>query len=297
MFFLKGRYAEHFEIESGVIAFLAFLHSLFGEFSECLDRRGTEAISRMNLRTVTLQLQKSFEKARGKAGRIWGISTVIAVMLLFMAAGFGTQETTRPNLESKEISREMRGSEDKADDAAYMQTAAKALELHASQTETTDLKSLLLKYSRDYQVPLPLVMAIMKIESSFDPNAISPAGARGLMQLMPETARHFGLVVNGVVDERTDPAKNLAAGIGYFRHLLDSFDTPIDAIAAYNMGPGLVRKRLPSNSETLQHVYKILRQKYRYEANADLMNEDMELLLQKCQRTKLAMSPRSAGNS
>ncbi len=139
------------------------------------------------------------------------------------------------------------------------------------------LKGLLTRYTSFYHVELSLVMALMKVESDFDPEATSPVGARGLMQLMPDTARDLGLVVNGVVDERLQPAKNIETGIRYLRTLLDMFNNPLDAVAAYNVGPGVVQKGLPSNTETLQHVYKVMRQKHMYDRNVDLMDCDMDL--------------------
>jgi hypothetical protein len=140
-----------------------------------------------------------------------------------------------------------------------------------------DLKELLTRYTTFYHVELSLVLALMKVESDFDPGATSPVGARGLMQLMPDTARDLGLVVNGVVDERLHPGKNIETGIRYLRALLDMFDNPLDAIAAYNVGPGVVQKGLPSNTETLQHVYKVMRQKHIYDRNVDLMDCDIDL--------------------
>lgn len=140
-----------------------------------------------------------------------------------------------------------------------------------------NLKEFLTRYTSFYHVELSLVLALMKVESDFDPGATSPVGARGLMQLMPDTARDLGLVVNGVVDQRLHPAKNIETGIRYLRTLLDMFDNPLDAIAAYNVGPGVIQKGLPSNTETLQHVYKVMRQKHMYDINVDLMDYDIDL--------------------
>ena len=145
------------------------------------------------------------------------------------------------------------------------------------QFDEDGLKELLTRYTTFYHVELSLVLALMKVESDFDPGATSPVGARGLMQLMPDTARDLGLVVNGVVDERLHPAKNIETGIRYLRALLNMFDNPLDAIAAYNVGPGVVQKGLPSNTETLQHVYKVMRQKHIYDRNVDLMDCDIDL--------------------
>ena len=160
-----------------------------------------------------------------------------------------------------------------------------------------DLRALLTRYTRDNQVELPLVVALIKIESGFDPRATSRAGARGLMQLMPRTARYMGLTVHRAFDERLDPAKNMEAGIRYLRKLLDMFDNPVDAIAAYNAGPTAVRRGLPSNTETLRHVYKVMRLKHAYEKSVERMHSDIDLMLQKCESLELAKKPTRASHS
>lgn len=153
----------------------------------------------------------------------------------------------------------------------------------------SEIKAVLDKYTSTYQIEPSLALALMKIESGFNPRAISRAGACGLMQLMPGTARLMGLVVNHEVDERLDPAKNIAAGVRYLRLMLNTFDNPVEAIAAYNIGPGVIQKGTPSNTETLQHVYKVIRLKYEYEQNTVLMQKDIALMIQNCRNQRLAM--------
>jgi hypothetical protein len=155
--------------------------------------------------------------------------------------------------------------------------------------DNKELKITLDKYARTYQVETSLILALMKIESGFNPRVTSHAGARGLMQLMPGTARLMGLAVNHEVDERLDPAKNIMAGTRYLRLMLNTFDNPVEAIAAYNIGPEVIRKGTPSNTETLQHVYKVIRLKYEYEQNSILMQRDMATMLQRCKNQSLVM--------
>lgn len=82
------------------------------------------------------------------------------------------------------------------------------------------------------------------VESAFEPKAVSPAGAAGLWQLMPETARRFGLVVNAVTDERFDIHKSTAAATSYLATLYSIFgDWPL-ALAAYNCGEGAMQRAL-----------------------------------------------------
>jgi hypothetical protein len=101
-----------------------------------------------------------------------------------------------------------------------------------------------------------LVHAVVQAESNYRPAAKSHVGARGLMQLMPATARDFG-----VRSAKTlfDPQQNLEAGVQYLKFLLARFDLT-NAIAAYNAGPGAVRKYdgIPPYSETQDYVKKVL---------------------------------------
>ncbi len=104
-------------------------------------------------------------------------------------------------------------------------------------------------------VPLYLLMAVARQESSFEPTIASPAGARGLMQLMPatarETARRHGIPYGGVGD-LNDPSRNIQLGSRYYRQMLDRYDgNRILASAAYNAGPGRVDRWLRQTAGTL----------------------------------------------
>ena len=101
-----------------------------------------------------------------------------------------------------------------------------------------------LTQARAKAIPVNLVLALSRQESAFNPTAVSPAGARGLMQLMPatarETARRHGIPYTGSGDLQR-PATNITLGTAYYREMLDRFDNNrILATAAYNAGPGRV---------------------------------------------------------
>jgi hypothetical protein len=100
-----------------------------------------------------------------------------------------------------------------------------------------------------------LLYAIMHQESTFKKHAVSPKGARGLMQLMPGTARRFG------VTSIFDPKQNIEGGARYMRFLLDYFDGSVQlALAGYNAGEGAVVKygyRVPPYAETQEYVRRI----------------------------------------
>jgi len=107
----------------------------------------------------------------------------------------------------------------------------------------------ILQALRERGLPAELACLPM-VESAFEPRAVSPAGAAGLWQLMPQTARRFGLTVNADIDERFDVHKSTAAATAYLATLHSIFnDWPL-ALAAYNCGEGAMLKAL-SNTNTV----------------------------------------------
>jgi soluble lytic murein transglycosylase-like protein len=107
-----------------------------------------------------------------------------------------------------------------------------------------------------YKVEPAIIKAIIMAESGFNPKAVSKVGARGLMQLMPRTAKSLG------VEDSLKPAHNIDAGVRYFKYLLDQFDGEMKlALAAYNAGSYNVRKYggVPPFKETKFYIYKVLK--------------------------------------
>ena len=105
-----------------------------------------------------------------------------------------------------------------------------------------------------YALPSGLLRALIWQESRFNPMAVSPAGAAGLAQLMPATARYLG------VSNRHDPRASINGGARYLREMLDKFGAIHLALAAYNAGPGAVMraKGIPRNNETPGYVQSVL---------------------------------------
>jgi soluble lytic murein transglycosylase-like protein len=104
-----------------------------------------------------------------------------------------------------------------------------------------------------YGLPRKLVQSVIKAESAFQPKAVSPKGAVGLMQLMPGTSAMLGVDAN-------DPVQNVDAGARYLRDLLLKYDGKLwHALAAYNAGPGAVEKYngVPPYSETINYIRRI----------------------------------------
>ena len=116
-----------------------------------------------------------------------------------------------------------------------------------------DYRALASQIAQQEGVPTDLFLRLVNQESRFRPNAVSEAGAMGLAQLMPGTARDLGVDPN-------DPVQNLTGGARYLRQQLDAFGTPELALAAYNAGPGNVRKYggIPPFKETQNYVSTIL---------------------------------------
>ncbi len=113
------------------------------------------------------------------------------------------------------------------------------------------------KAARNYDLPSGLIRGVIKAESNFQVNAVSAAGAQGLMQLMPGTARELG------VDKPFDIERNIDGGARYLKKMLDSFDGDVKvALAAYNAGPGAVAKyggQIPPYPETERYIDRVLK--------------------------------------
>lgn len=114
-----------------------------------------------------------------------------------------------------------------------------------------------------YQIPVELVRAVIKVESDYDPRAVSPAGARGLMQMIPATAERM------LVTDIFDPRQNIFGGVRYLRVLANMFNGDLQlTIAGYNAGEGAVVRHggIPPYEETRMYVEKVLAYYHRYRA-------------------------------
>jgi len=126
---------------------------------------------------------------------------------------------------------------------------------YAAIDRSGEYDELISEHARLNNVRADLVRAVVQVESAFNPRALSRVGAMGLMQLMPATAREFG-VLNAF-----DPVENIRAGVAYLRQLLDRYSNNEElALAAYNAGPTAVDRHnqtVPPYRETRNYVKQI----------------------------------------
>jgi soluble lytic murein transglycosylase-like protein len=122
-------------------------------------------------------------------------------------------------------------------------------------TTSNEYDSLIREYARKYEVDAALIKAIIRAESGFNPYAVSRKGARGLMQLMPQTAQRLS------VYDSFNPRENIDGGTRYFKYLLGLFKYDLRlSLAAYNAGENLVLQNnaIPPYRETIDYIRKVL---------------------------------------
>ncbi len=123
------------------------------------------------------------------------------------------------------------------------------------RVDITEYDPLIIEAARYYSLPPALVKAIVAVESSFEPAAVSPAGAQGIMQLIPSTARAMQIA------DPFDPRQSIYGGSRYLRLMANRFDGDVRrTIAAYNAGPENVEraKGVPAIAETQTYVKRVL---------------------------------------
>ena len=149
--------------------------------------------------------------------------------------------------------------------AAPVQPAPAAAPVNAaaaSRGSRKEFSDMIVRVANEHKMDPALIHAVVAVESAYNPVVVSRAGAIGLMQLMPDTAKRYG------VTNILDPVQNVTGGTRYLRDLLALFNNNLRlAIAAYNAGEGAVikyQRKIPPYAETRAYVPKVL---YHYERN------------------------------
>lgn len=161
----------------------------------------------------------------------------------------------------------LEGGTQKPDVSARMDAFGRILDdqLNAGQTPPLPpvslLEDMVENQAQSIGLDPNLAKAVVKAESGFNPNAVSSAGAKGLMQLMPSTAQSLG------VQAILDPQENVEGGTQYLKSLLTKYHSVPKALAAYNAGPGTVDKYggIPPYTETQNYVNRVLQYQRQYE--------------------------------
>jgi len=130
-----------------------------------------------------------------------------------------------------------------------------------SKLDSNQFDPIITDASKKYGLEAPLIKAVIKAESDFDPNAISHKGARGLMQIMPMNFRLLN------VENPFDPHQSIDAGARYLRDMMDRYNGKLNlSLAAYNAGPGAVDRHggVPPYQETEEYIERVMRYYQRY---------------------------------
>ena len=169
-------------------------------------------------------------------------------LIVFLACGCGEHQNARPTTGGARASSQGRIPDNPSEESIADSTRAVTIRRRGQWSLSADsvqkISGIVSKTAQIYQLPEDLIYGIIWVESRFDPKAVSPVGARGLMQLMPRTARYLADCIKWENRANAfDPDFNIAAGTYYISRLIRDFNGDETlALAAYNAGPGKVRR-------------------------------------------------------
>jgi soluble lytic murein transglycosylase len=137
--------------------------------------------------------------------------------------------------------------------------------LYLRESNNGSVREIISRYASQFQLEEALVNAVIKVESDYNPRAVSRKGAQGIMQLMPQTARELD------VRDPLSPEENIRGGTRYLRQMLDRFKDVDLALAAYNAGPSAVSRfgGIPPYEETINYVNRVKKYLRLYRRNKE----------------------------
>lgn len=207
--------------------------------------------------------------AVGVAGLIVGATTPAHADIYRCKRSDGTQHYTNIREPGRRCQLVVRGSKKSKPKASANKRSAGTTGTNSSRQKDparyNRYNGLIGEAARLYQLPESFIRAVMRVESDFNPTVVSRAGAMGLMQLMPKTARSMG------VSDPFNARQNIHGGARYLRILANRFKGDLVlTVAAYNAGEGAIQKYngIPPYKETQRYVRRVLKHYYAYRAES-----------------------------
>ena len=209
---------------------------------------------KVKLSGITLQVTDTRIKVDPKERKPFALFPLLAGLLLFFAMSFSSPSTAEATVAAyMDVQGNLHYVRGKSSQTNRKIAINRPVARSKNDSSPQTINAFIQTAATEHGVDPLLIKAIIKAESNFDPTAVSPKGAQGLMQLMPATARDLQ------VADPFDPQDNITGGTKYLRSLLDSYGWDVAlSLAAYNAGPGNVKNAIPNIHQTQIYVAKVL---------------------------------------
>lgn len=204
---------------------------------------------------IAFQMTDTRIKVDPKERKPFALFPLLACLLLFFAMSFSSPSTAEATVAAyMDVQGKLHYVRDKSNRTNRKIAINRLVPRSKNDSSPQTINAFIQTAATEHGIDPLLIKAIIKAESNFDPTAVSPKGAQGLMQLMPATAKDLQ------VADPFDPQDNITGGTKYLRSLLDNYEWDVAlSLAAYNAGPGNVKDAIPNISETRTYVAKVLK--------------------------------------
>ena len=218
---------------------------------------------KVKLSGITLQVTDTRIKVDPKERKPFALFPLLACLLLFFAMSFSSPSTAEATVAAyMDVQGNLHYVRGKSSQTNRKIAINRPVARSKNDSSPQTINAFIQTAATEHGVDPLLIKAIIKAESNFDPAAVSPKGAQGLMQLMPATARDLQ------VADPLDPLENILGGTRYLRYLLDSYNWDVAlSLAAYNAGPGNVKNTIPKIPETRIYITKVFDNYHSYRAS------------------------------